>query len=140
MSVGTACGDFPRPGCLTWADGRVKPTQLCKSQIHGGSLQLAGALPIMRPGRARDEMAAVDSQSGDGAGGRDQFIPVRKTDILDALIEHGRLRAGEVQQFRRLARLLGAIYHYEYFDRLETLRNDYFYFNPDLPHDLTVDP
>jgi len=84
-------------------------------------------------------MTAVDSQSG-GASERDRFIPVRKADILDALIAHGRLRDGAAESFRLLARLLGAIYHYEYFDRLETLRNDYFYFNPDLPHDMAVDP
>ncbi len=81
----------------------------------------------------------MDTRSA-GASERDRFIPVRKTDIVDALIGHGRLRAGETEKFRRLARLLGAIYHYEYFDRLETLRNDYFYFNPDLPHDMGVDP
>jgi len=85
-------------------------------------------------------MTVVDDQPGSGASERDRFIPVRKTDILDALIEHGRLRDGETEKFRLLARLLGAIYHYEYFARLETLRNDYFYFNPDLPHDLGVDP
>jgi hypothetical protein len=84
-------------------------------------------------------MAAADTRSGDTSE-RDRFIPVRKSDLLDALIGHGRLRAGEAEKFRRLARLLGALYHYEYFDRLETLRNDYFYFNPDLPHDLAVDP
>ena len=85
-------------------------------------------------------MTAVDNQSGGGADARDRFIPVRKTDILLALIDHGRLRDGEADKFRLLARLLVAIYHYEYFDRLETLRNDYFYFNPDLPHDMPVDP
>ena len=36
------------------------------------------------------------------------------------------------EKFRQLCRLLGAIYHYEYFDRLEKLRNDYFYFSPEL--------
>jgi hypothetical protein len=85
-------------------------------------------------------MASVENQSGGGADARDQFIPVRKTDILNALIDHGRLRDGEADKFRLLARLLGAIYHYEYFDQLETLRNDYYYFNPDLPHDMQVDP
>jgi hypothetical protein len=84
-------------------------------------------------------MTAADTRSG-GASERDRFIPVRKADVLDGLIGHGRLRDGEAEQFRRLARLLGAVYHYEYFDRLETLRNDYFYFNPDLPHDMAVDP
>jgi hypothetical protein len=92
----------------------------------------------MRRGALEDEMTA-DTRSG-GASERDRFIPVRKTDILDALIERGRLRGGEAEKFRRLARLLGAVYHYEYFDRLEMLRNDYFYFNPDLPHDMPVDP
>jgi hypothetical protein len=49
------------------------------------------------------------------AGERDQFLPVRKADLLDALIEHGRL-AGEAERakFRQIARMLAAIYHYEY--------------------------
>jgi hypothetical protein len=64
---------------------------------------------------------------------RHQFIPVRKTDILVALIEHGDLASEqEREQFRQVCRLLGAIYHYEYFDRLERLRDAYYYFNPDL--------
>jgi hypothetical protein len=70
------------------------------------------------------------------AGGRDFVIAVRKTDILDALVGHGRL-AGEEEreQYRQLCRVLAAIFHYEYFGELERLRNDYFYFNPELePH------
>lgn len=68
------------------------------------------------------------------ADARDAYIPVRKTDILNALLE--RMPAEhERKQSRQLARLLGAIYHYEYFEQLERLRNDYFYFNPELePH------
>jgi hypothetical protein len=69
------------------------------------------------------------------AGDRDHFIAVRKTDILDALIEHGGLTDDTRDQFRRICRLLAAIYHYEYFAELERLRDDYFYFNPELePH------
>ena len=51
--------------------------------------------------------------------GRDQFIPVRKADILDALVEHGtvRQRGGAQAQFRQVCRCLAAIYHYEYFER-----------------------
>jgi hypothetical protein len=58
---------------------------------------------------------------------RDHFIAVRKTDILDALIDHGHL-ADEAQrdEFRQVCRLLAAIYHYEYFAELERLRDDYF--------------
>ena len=73
---------------------------------------------------------------GDAVAIRERFIPVRKTDIVNTLIAHGRLASGrEREEFRRLCRLLGAIYHNEYFDRLEQLRDDYYYFTPDLdPH------
>ena len=73
------------------------------------------------------------SQDGDE---RDQFIPVRKSVVLDALIEHGRLASGETrEQFAQFCRLLAAIVHYQYFEWLEKLRDDYYYFNPDGPVD-----
>ena len=78
----------------------------------------------------------TDRRPAEAADDRDHFIAVRKTDILDALIEHGRL-ADEAQReaFRQICRRLGAIYHYEYFAELERLRDDYFYFNPEIePH------
>jgi hypothetical protein len=56
--------------------------------------------------------------------GRDRFIPVRKSDILDALIERGALVGSEA------CAMLASIYHYEYFATLERLRGDYYYFNP----------
>ena len=65
---------------------------------------------------------------------RERFIPVRKTDIVGAL---GGSLSSEVERKKllQLCRLLSAIYHYEYFDRLELLRDDYYYFNPELdPH------
>jgi hypothetical protein len=64
---------------------------------------------------------------------RDQFIPVRKSDVLDALVEHGQFAsADERGRFRQVCHVLGAIYHYEYFERLEKLRQGYYYFNPEL--------
>jgi Protein of unknown function (DUF3754) len=64
---------------------------------------------------------------------RDQFIPVRKSDILDALVDNGQLADDTRKaQFCQVCRMLGAIYHYEYFERLEILRRDYYYFNPEL--------
>jgi Protein of unknown function (DUF3754) len=80
--------------------------------------------------------STVDRRHADAADDRDHFIAVRKTDILDALIDHGRL-ADQAQRdkFRQICRVLAAIYHYEYFPQLERLRDDYFYFNPELePH------
>jgi uncharacterized protein DUF3754 len=84
----------------------------------------------------------------DGLGGleqfekdeRDQYIPVRKTDILNALEHHGLIAGAEAREkFRNLCRLMGAIFHYEFFDRLEKLRDDYHYFNPEIPADGRVD-
>jgi hypothetical protein len=74
----------------------------------------------------------LDSSQRSGTGERDHFIPARKIDVLNAVVAHGAL-AGEPERekFRQLCRLLGAIYHYEYFDQLERLRNDYFYFSPE---------
>ena len=73
----------------------------------------------------------IDQTSGN-TGERDHFIPARKIDVLNAVIADGTLGSEpEREQFRQLCRLLGAIYHYQYFDQLERLRNDYFYFSPD---------
>src|SRR5262249_48030535 len=64
---------------------------------------------------------------------RDRFIPVRKSDLLDALIDHGALASdAERDTFRRFWRQLASIYHYLSFDQLEKLRDDYYYFSPEL--------
>ena len=76
----------------------------------------------------------MDMASGptSGASERDHFIPARKIDVLNAVIADGALGSEpEREKFRQLCKLLGAIYHYQYFDQLERLRNDYFYFSPD---------
>jgi hypothetical protein len=68
-----------------------------------------------------------------GSSERDHFIPARKIDVLDAVIADGGLGSEfDREKFCKLCKLLGAIYHYEYFDRIEKLRNDYFYFSPEL--------
>lgn len=66
----------------------------------------------------------------------DQFIPVRKDDIVEALIAQGAFSTEEERDdFRRLCLKLAAIYHCEYLVPLERLRNDYYYFNPEIaPH------
>src|SRR5437868_3651125 len=61
--------------------------------------------------------------------------PALPIDIVQALSERGAFKDdGEREKFRQLCRLLGCIYHYTYFEQLETLRNDYYYFNPELEH------
>jgi hypothetical protein len=68
--------------------------------------------------------------------GLDQFIPVRKSDILSALVEVGACKGDEERKkFRRLCDMLAAIAHYYYFKTLEHLRGDYYYFSPEVaPH------
>ena len=68
--------------------------------------------------------------------GLDQFIPVRKSDILSALVEQGACKSdADREKFRRLCDMLAAIYHYDYFQTLERLHNDYYYFSPEVaPH------
>jgi hypothetical protein len=84
---------------------------------------------------------AAERRRSRAAGARDYVIAVRKTDILDALIEHGRLaEATERDKYRQLCRLLAAIFHYEYFGELERLRDDYFYFNPEIDPHARFDP
>ncbi|HEY7248635.1 MAG TPA: TMEM143 family protein [Xanthobacteraceae bacterium] len=75
------------------------------------------------------------------AATRERFIPVRKAELLDALIEHGALGSeAEREQFRQICRSLAAIFHYQYFEQLERLRHDYFYFDPEVePHARLTD-
>jgi hypothetical protein len=75
------------------------------------------------------------------AEARDRYLPVRKDDILSAL---ARQRAFAdptgAGKFRKLCEMLAAIYHYEYFEMLERLRSDYYYFNPQVAQQATADP
>ena len=68
---------------------------------------------------------------------RDRVIPLRKSDIIDGLIAEGRLDEADQTRFRQLARMLGAVLHYEYLEELDRLRETYFYFDPEIdPHEF----
>jgi hypothetical protein len=83
-------------------------------------------------------MTVAHHQAGDGI---DEFIPVRKDDIVEALIKSGALASdAECEKFRLLCQMLEAIYHYEYFVVLERLRHDYYYFGPDVAPHGAMDP
>ena len=81
------------------------------------------------PAEAGREVAAPEQ--------RDRVIPLRKSDIIDGLIAEGRLDEADQTRFRQLARMLGAIRHYEYLEELDRLRETYFYFDPEIdPHEF----
>ncbi len=67
---------------------------------------------------------------------RERFIPIRKTDIVEALAAEARLAEPDAgAAFRQFCRLLGSIFHYEHFEELERLKDAYFHFNPHQPGD-----
>jgi len=70
----------------------------------------------------------------------DQFIPVRKEDLSSALIKEGHLAdPAERELFWRFARTLRTICHYEYSETLDRLRDDYYYFNPEVASHAAAD-
>ena len=70
----------------------------------------------------------------------DQFIPVRKEDLFSTLVEQGDLAdPAERELFWRFARTLRMICHYEYSDTLDRLRDDYYYFNPEIAGHAAAD-
>ena len=69
-----------------------------------------------------------------------RFIPIRKEDLLSALIKQGDLAdPAERELFWRFARTLRTICHYEYSETLDRLRDDYYYFSPEIAGHTAVD-
>jgi hypothetical protein len=70
----------------------------------------------------------------------DKFIPVRKEDLAGTLIAQGAFAdAAECELFRRFARTFKTICHYLYSETLDRLRDDYYYFNPEVAGLPTTD-
>jgi hypothetical protein len=71
---------------------------------------------------------------------RDQFIPVRKEDLFSTLIKQGDLSDPvERELFWRFSRTLRTICHYEYSETLDRLRDEYYYFNPEIADHSAAD-
>jgi hypothetical protein len=59
----------------------------------------------------------------------DRVIRLRKTELIGGLVAEGNVdEAG----FTQLARKLGAVFHYQYFEELDRLREVYFHFDPEV--------
>ncbi|MBI3435301.1 MAG: DUF3754 domain-containing protein [Proteobacteria bacterium] len=71
-------------------------------------------------------------------GERDFYIKVRKSDIIGQLRRHEAL-GDDGEKFSRFCRLLAAVYHFQFFAKLERLREDYYYFNPENAATAHVD-
>ncbi len=71
----------------------------------------------------------------------DRFVPIRKSDIVGALLKQDAFADDvEREKFRLLCEMLASIHHAEYFPILRRLRNDYYYFNPEIMPHAGIDP
>jgi hypothetical protein len=62
---------------------------------------------------------------------REHYIPLRKSDLVELLCKDPRLSAGERDQFRQFCRLVSAVWHFEYLELLEELKDAYAPLDPD---------
>lgn len=62
---------------------------------------------------------------------REHFIPFRRADVVRMCLEDGRLSPEEQASFDEFRRILEALYHFTFHQKLETLKECYAPFNPD---------
>src|SRR5437879_1460913 len=62
---------------------------------------------------------------------REHFIPLRRDELVELLCSDPTLTPGDGEQFRQFCRLLAAIYHFEFNQRLDELKTAYTPFDPD---------
>jgi Protein of unknown function (DUF3754) len=62
---------------------------------------------------------------------REHYIPLRKGELIELLRSDKGLSAEEHDPFKRFCTLIGAVFHFEYLERLERLKEAYAPFDPD---------
>ena len=61
---------------------------------------------------------------------KDRFIPLRKTDLIQACLDDGRLTSEQLNEFNTLCQLIVSTLHFEYHQILEELKDSYAPFDP----------
>ncbi|MBF7073383.1 DUF3754 domain-containing protein [Glaciecola sp. MH2013] len=61
---------------------------------------------------------------------KDRFIPLRKTELISACLEHGNFPEPEKLKFSSLCKLIMSTVHFDYHQQLEILKDAYAPFNP----------
>ncbi|HJT78620.1 MAG TPA: hypothetical protein VJ739_15560, partial [Gemmataceae bacterium] len=62
---------------------------------------------------------------------REHFIPLRKQELIDLLCNAEGLAPRDADSFRELGRLVSAVLHFEFHQKLEELKSAYAPFDPD---------
>ena len=70
---------------------------------------------------------------------RNRFIPFRKSDIIEMCVNDSRLSEHDQKLFRQFCHILKSLIHFEFHDRVETLKDSYSPFNPDADTRLNYD-
>ncbi len=82
-------------------------------------------------GAAKPDVADSPANNGAVRAAREQFIPLRKAELVDALARSVDSSPGQSAAFRRFCRLLQSLVHGEYQATLEELKDAYAPFDPD---------
>lgn len=62
---------------------------------------------------------------------REHYIPLRKSDLVAFLLKDAKLNSNERQPFQQFCKLVSAVWHFEYLETLEKLKDGYAPFDPD---------
>jgi hypothetical protein len=62
---------------------------------------------------------------------REHYIPLRKNDLVELLCKDKNLSREQRDQFRQFCLLVSCVFHFEYHQKLEELKNEYAAFDPD---------
>jgi Protein of unknown function (DUF3754) len=62
---------------------------------------------------------------------REHYIPLRKSDLVELLSKDPKVALQEREPFRQFCKLVGSVWHFEYLETLEKLKDDYAPFDPD---------
>ncbi len=70
---------------------------------------------------------------------RERFIPLRKSEVVDLICEGGFFDSTDKAKFREFAHLLESVFHFEFQEKVEKLKELYYPFNPDPVTSTFVD-
>ncbi len=62
---------------------------------------------------------------------RERFIPFQKAEIVEMIKKDGTLKEKEQELFADFCKILQSLYHFEFHDKVESLKENYYPFNPD---------
>src|SRR5438270_7474931 len=62
---------------------------------------------------------------------REHYIPLRKSDLVQLLLSDKKLPLDAREDFKQFCKLISAVFHFEYLERLERLKDAFAPFDPD---------